>query len=257
MRALVLATLLCLVAACGGTSSSDVSTVTKNDLAIMVLPATELGELADGLEVDPDSGFQDAAAVAEDTIDPNDTEQDIESSGLRADYQLTYMSGDMQVNSEVALFGSAEEASEFVAATVGDAEKYEGTDIESGATLTSVDIAEVDEPGDSAWEGTATAAIGDLEGSTSVVAFTIDNVAGSVSVTRVGDPVSTADVQELAQKLATRIEAVAGERDLGDACSGAGRDDDPRRARGTRRSSAWCSLSPTCPKASRSRRTGS
>ena len=83
--------LLALATACGGKSSSDASSVAKNDLAIMVLPAAELEGIAIGLEVDPDSGFQDAAAVAEDTIDPNDTEQDIESAGLRADYQLTYM----------------------------------------------------------------------------------------------------------------------------------------------------------------------
>ena len=135
MKAAGVLALLALATACGGESSNNASSVTKNDLAIMVLPAAELEGIATGLDVDPDSGFQDAAAVAEDTIDPNDTEQDIEEAGLRADYQLTYMSGDMQVSSEVALFGSAEEASEFGAATVGDAEKYEGTEIEGGATL--------------------------------------------------------------------------------------------------------------------------
>jgi hypothetical protein len=68
---------------------------------------------------------------------------------------------------------------------------------------------EADEPGDSAWEGSATATAGTTEISSTVVAFTIDQVAASVSMTKLGDPAPTEDVQELAQKLASRIEAVA------------------------------------------------
>ena len=68
---------------------------------------------------------------------------------------------------------------------------------------------EADEPGDSAWEGSATATAGTTEISSTVVAFTIDRVAASVSMTKLGDPPPTEDVQGLAQKLASRIEAVA------------------------------------------------
>ena len=68
---------------------------------------------------------------------------------------------------------------------------------------------EADGPGDSAWEGSATATAGTTEVSSTVVAFTIDQVAASVSMTKLGDPAPTEDVQELAQKLASRIEAVA------------------------------------------------
>jgi hypothetical protein len=82
-----------------------------------------------GFVVHPDSGFQDAAAIANDTIAPNDTADDIEKMGIRSDYQLTYISSGQpsQVSTEVALFGSAEEAASFVATEVGDAEQYEGT----------------------------------------------------------------------------------------------------------------------------------
>ena len=209
MRALVLLTLLVLVTACGGKSSSGLGTVAKNDLTIMVLPAAVLGEVAEGLDVDPDSGFQDAAAVAEDTIDPDDTAEDIEESGLRADYQLNYATpGNVQVTTEVALFGSAEEATDFVATVVGDAERHQGIET-GGATITNVDVEEADGPGDTAWEGSATATVGETEISSTVVAFTIDNVAASVSVTQLGEPVPVEEVQPLAEKLAERIEAVA------------------------------------------------
>ena len=213
---IVLLPVIAIAAACGGSGkSTDLSSVATNDLAIMVLPAAELGEIANGLDVDPDSGFQDAATVAEDTMDPADTAEDIEDAGLRADYQLNYTNvpstdDPVQVTTEVALFGSAEEASDFVATTVGDAESHEGSEVAGGATITSVDVEEADEPGDTAWQGTATATVGDTTISSTVVAFTIDQVAASVSVTRLGEPVPTDDVQELAQKLATRVEAVAG-----------------------------------------------
>lgn len=202
-----------LAVACGGGSgkTTDLDAITTNDLAVMVLPAAELGEVVNGFVVDPDSGFQDAAAVANDTIDPADAADDIEKMGIRSDYQLTYISSDepVQVSTEVALFGSAEEASSFVATEIGDAEQYEGTELASGAKVTSVDIEELDEPGDTAWKGTATATVGGTTLTSTVVAFSIGSVAASVSINRVGDPASATDVEALAQTLATRIKAVA------------------------------------------------
>jgi hypothetical protein len=121
VRILGLLLLLCLAAACGGKSSSTLGSVAKNDLAVMVLPATEFGEVADGGRVDPDSGFQDYAASAEDTLDPDDTAADVEAAGMEAAYELAYTTETGQVSSEVALFGSAEEAQPFVEDKIGDA----------------------------------------------------------------------------------------------------------------------------------------
>jgi hypothetical protein len=212
VRLVVPLALLGVLAACGGggKSSIDLAPITKNDLAIMVLPAVELGELAAGLEVDSDSGFQDAAAVAEDSIDPEDTASEIEQLGFRAGYQLDYSTAaGRQVTTEVALFGSAEEAAGFVATIVGGARAYEGLEIGGDATLSSVDVEEADAPGDTAWEGTATVTAGDVEFSSTVVAFTVDNVAATVSVAQPGEAVPVEEVQPLAEKLAARIEAVA------------------------------------------------
>ncbi len=145
------------------------------------------------------------------TRDPEDTAEDVEATGFRAGYQLDYaLPEKLAVTTGVALFGTAEEASEFVATTIGDTESLEGAEVEGGAlTLESVDVAEVDGPGDTAWEATATAKAGSTEISSTVVAFTIDQVAANVSMTQLGEPVPTEDVQEVAQTLASRIQAVA------------------------------------------------
>ena len=215
MRLGLLLLLAVLAAGCGGgSSSSTLGPVAKNDLAIMVLPAAELGDLADGLHVDPQSGFEDSADVAQDTMSPGDTAQDIDDAGFQTGYQLNYTnagtSGDpVQVTSQVALFESAEQADAFVDETIGGAQDLEGAEVGAGARITAVTMEEADEPGDSAWEGSATATAGATEVSSTVVAFTIDRVAASVSMTQLGDPPPMEDVQELAQKLASRIEAVS------------------------------------------------
>jgi hypothetical protein len=107
MRIVAVASFVLLLAGCGGSSGSSLGSVTRNDLAIMVLPAAELGSAADGARVEPDSGFQDAAAVAEDTLDPDDTATGIEAAGMEADYELAYTTDSGQVSTEVALLRSA------------------------------------------------------------------------------------------------------------------------------------------------------
>jgi hypothetical protein len=214
VRFRLLVLLAALVAGCGGSSSSALGPVAKNDLAIMVLPADELVPVANGLAVGSTSGFQDAEQVAQDTLDPVDTAADIEAAGFRANYELNYSNAGksdnpVQVTTQVALFASAAEATDFVATKIGDAEAHEGVQQATGARVSTISIEEADEPGDSAWQGSATATVGGTDVSTTIVAFTIDQVAANVTVTRVGEPVPTEDVQELAQKLATRIEAVA------------------------------------------------
>ena len=215
MKPGLLLLLAVLAAGCGGgSSSSSLGSVAKNDLAIMVLPAAELGDLADGLHVDPQSGFEDSADVAQDTMSPDDTAEDIDDAGFQFGYQLNYTNAGasdepVQVTSQVSLFESAAGADDFVDETIGGAKDLEGAEVGPGAKVTAVTMEEADGPGDSAWEGSATATAGTTEVSSTVVAFTIDRVAASVSMTKLGDPAPTEDVQELAQKLASRIEAVA------------------------------------------------
>ncbi len=170
MRLGLLLLLAVLAAGCGGgSSSSTLGSVARNDLAIMVLPAAELGDLADGLHVDPRSGFEDSADVAQDTMSPDDTAQDIDDAGFRFGYQLNYTNAGasdepVQVTSQVSLFESAEAADAFVDETIGGAKDLEGAEVGAGAKVTAVTMEEADEPGDSAWEGSATATAGDYGG---------------------------------------------------------------------------------------------
>ena len=208
-HAAVLVLLASALAACGGSSGGGLGSVTKNDLAIMVLPAAEFGALASGANVDPDSGFQDADAVAEDTLDPDDTAADIEAAGIEADYELAYGTSSSQVSTEVALLGSPEEAQALVEEKIGEAEQYEGTELPGGATVSNIEVTELDGPGDAAWRARATASVGGTDVTTSLLAFTVDQVAAVVRVTRLDGVVADEELDELAGKLADRIEAVA------------------------------------------------
>lgn len=209
MRLLVVLLLAAALTACGGGSGGGLGRVTKNDLAIMVLPAAEYGALASGASVDADSGFQDASTVAEDTLDPNDTAADIEAAGVKADYELAYSTPRSQVSSEIALLGSAEEAEAIVEGTIGEAEQYEGTELPGGATVSNVEVTELDFPGDAAWRARATASLGNTEVTTSLVAFTVDRLAAVVRVTKLGEVASDEELDGLASALADRIQEVA------------------------------------------------
>ena len=209
MRVVAALALLGLAAGCGGSSASSLGSVSKNDLAIMVLPAAEYGALANGARVDRDSGFQDAEAVAEDTLDPDDAASDIEAAGVEADYELAYTTSGSQLSSEIALLGSAEEAQALVGEKIGEAEQYEGTELPGGATVSRVEVEELDFPGDAAWRARATAKLGATEVTTSLLAFTVDQVAAVVRVTKLGDVASDEELDGLASALADRIQEVA------------------------------------------------
>lgn len=60
------------------------------DLALFVLPASELEGLADGLELAEDSGERDNTAAAEDSIDPEDTGESLTEAGRIAGYSLSF-----------------------------------------------------------------------------------------------------------------------------------------------------------------------
>ena len=127
---------------------------------------------------------------------------------MEADYDLGYNTATGHVSSEVALFGSAEEAQAFVEEKIGQAAQHEGTDIGGGATVTNIEVDELDGPGDAAWRARATATLGSTDVTTSL-SFTIDRVAAAVRVTKVGEVATDAELDEVAGKLADRIEAVA------------------------------------------------
>ena len=94
--ALALAPLVLALAACGGGDelSDALDGLTLNDLSVMVLEQEALGEIADGFEVDEDSGFVSSAEAAENSIDPGDTAQSFESRGRVGGYTLEFTDPD-------------------------------------------------------------------------------------------------------------------------------------------------------------------
>ena len=90
---------------------------TNGQLALMVLPKSQLGPTGRGLEVKIGSGVQSNAAAAEDTLDPKDTGPQLGRGGRISGYSLEYDelafqglkrgSGMLAVGTSVDLFTSA------------------------------------------------------------------------------------------------------------------------------------------------------
>ena len=90
---------LATLASCrGGGNEIDeaLESVTPADLAIMVLPKQEIGNIADDFVVLAEgSGFDDSTSMAEGTIDPDDTAEDWERRGWLSAYCLNYSTPDL------------------------------------------------------------------------------------------------------------------------------------------------------------------
>jgi hypothetical protein len=212
MRLLVALAVLALASACGGSKSSNPE-VDAGSTPLMVLPASEIGDAADGLEVDPDSGFMTLAEAAESTLDPNDTAEELRDAGWVIGYELDYTGtvdgSPVEISSQVSIFRTPEQAEAYVNEKIGGASSLEGAEIAAGAELTSVETEQIEGPGDNAWRGTATAELGDVSFSSSIVAFTVAQAAAQVSASYATGQGVPADLEELASKLEDRILGVS------------------------------------------------
>jgi hypothetical protein len=136
--ALPFAICLAVLTACGGDNGDNeldraLRSITENDLAIMVLPQEDLGEEFADLQIDDESGFVDNEEAADDTVDPDDTADDLERAGRINGYQLNFSIGEAEVvrvlqagegvilvGTEVELFDDADSASDYLAKQVED-----------------------------------------------------------------------------------------------------------------------------------------
>ena len=214
-----------MASACGGGGDElkqALDSLGANDLAIMVLPQEELGDEFADLEVDEDSGFEDNKVRADDTIDPDDTADDLERAGRINGYDLTYSDpalsaldageGVIAVSTEVELFEDASAASDFLAKQMDDFGRLEGEEIESGLTLAEVDTFAVDGLADEAMGLRSRGAFGDTEFYDTTVAFRLDRLVGAAVLDRADDADVNSQVEEIARKLEGRIEgALLGE----------------------------------------------
>ena len=214
---------LTMASACGGGNDGELEqalqSVQENDLAIMVLPQEDIGEEFADMEIDDDSGFVDSEEAADDTIDPEDTADDLEQAGRVNGYSLGYETPDwfsallagaglLAVGTDLDLFEDAEAASDFVLKQINDYLSLEGEEVEVGVTLEKVDVFEVEGLADEAMGVKARISFGDLEMYVTFVGFRIDRLLGSASIGRADDADVLSQVEDIVRALEERIEGV-------------------------------------------------
>lgn len=218
--------LLCglVLASCGqgGNRAADApdAEVTKADLAIMVLPAEELGGLAEGLRVAPDeSGPESNAAAARGSLDPDDSARRLRGAGRVTGYELTYRhprafsgkgaKGVLNVASSVELMQDAVDASRFLNRQVDDYERFEDTAVEAVRVgrISSLPVRGIGEETHGV-RGTIRAF--GLTMHTTVVAFRRGRIVGWVGVMRADRRDMTDAATRLAITMDSRIQRVLG-----------------------------------------------
>src|SRR3990172_11469036 len=143
---------LLVASACGGGGDElekALQSLSEDDLAIMVLPQEAFGDASDGLEVASYSGVNDSDEVADDTLHPEDTGDDLEEAGFVAGYSLNFEdpsfsaleegAGILNVSSTVELFEDEQAASSYLAKLLEDNRRFEGEEVEPGTTLEEVE----------------------------------------------------------------------------------------------------------------------
>src|SRR3989304_752652 len=139
---------LLVASACGGGGDElekALQSLSEDDLAIMVLPQEAFGDASDGLDVASYSGVEDSDAVADDTLDPQATGNDLEDAGFVTGYSLNFEDptfaaleegkGVLDASSTVELFEDEAAAAAYLAKLLEDNRRFEGEEIEPGATL--------------------------------------------------------------------------------------------------------------------------
>ncbi len=219
--AAMLLALSAMASACGGDDDKlkqALEALGDSDLAIMVLPQEDLGDEFADLEVDDDSGFADNEKAADDTVDPDDTGDELEESGRINGYELTYGDpalsaldageGLLSVGTEVELFEDVDGASGFIAKQVDDFQRLEGEEVGDGVTLEEVETFAVDGLADEAIGLREQINFSDLEMFGTVVAFRLDRLVGAATLARADDADVGSQVEEITRALEGRIEGV-------------------------------------------------
>jgi hypothetical protein len=138
--ALLLLFVALALSACGTQNAKPTAERSENipvaDLAVMVLPKGELGEMATGLRVSADSsGPTKNVDAADDTLDPTDTAKSLKSAGRIAGYDLDYEApeerrgtgaGLVAIGTTAELFTDPVYATQYVSKQVSDVDRFVG-----------------------------------------------------------------------------------------------------------------------------------
>lgn len=147
-----------LLAGCDDLDSElqePIADLRSRDLEVLVLAESEIGSLVRGFEIDSGSGPSDNAEAAENSLNPDDTEADMDERGRISGYSLDFTNPSpgeedvLQVGTTVTLWEDADLASEAFELAVAEFFDYEGEEIE-GLTLVSVEEFDPGDIGDEA-----------------------------------------------------------------------------------------------------------
>ncbi|MEX1255310.1 MAG: hypothetical protein WEE64_13310 [Dehalococcoidia bacterium] len=191
--------------------------ITDNDLAIMVLPAEEMGDDYEGLEVFGDgSGQITNVEAAEDSFDTDRTAEDLEEMGRVTGYDLTYRDpgflsrdgsgGLLTAVTSVTLFEDAEGASAFIDKEESDAEEAKG-EVQEGVLLEDFETGPAD-LADEAMVMEFHAVFGELDIYGTVVYLRLDRLVGLAAVKRGDDQDVIGEVERIVGLLDERIRGV-------------------------------------------------
>src|SRR3989337_1478337 len=206
---------LLVASACGGGGDElekALQSLSEDDLAIMVLPPEAFGDASDGLEVAPYSGFEDSDEVADDTLDPEDTGDDLEEAGFVTGYSLDFEdpsfsaleegAGILNVSSTVELFEDEQAASSYLAKLLEDNRRFEGEEVEPGTTLEEVEEFVVEGSADDATGLVLHGSFGETDFYATGVIFTVGRLRAGVGITKADDSDVTPDAEGIGRALA-------------------------------------------------------
>jgi hypothetical protein len=226
-RGAILLLAVLALAACGEQgpepTADRAADIPVGDLALMVLPKEELGELAAGLRLaDEDSGPSSNAKAATASLDPDDTGETMRGVGRVAGFDLVYAdpklllskskaAGVYSVGTSVDLMQDPARAAQFLHSQMAQFDRFANRPLANGARISRVGSLDVTTAGEEAKGATATVAIGGKRFRVATVAFRRGRLVGSVSVSRADARTPSDEAVELAAKLDKRMQdALAG-----------------------------------------------
>ena len=206
---------LAVAAPAAGATIAAAPRYTNAQLALMVLPRSQLGAVARGLDVKLGSGVQGNAAAAKDTLDPKDTAGGLARGGRIGGYSLEYDDlsfqglesgrGVLAVGSSVDVFTSAGAADRYAVKQLADGKRYDGKYVEAGFRLADWRTSRVKGLGPGATLVRETLRLGVTRYHGTLVFFRVGTLLGSVGITRADAAPETRRTVALARKLARRM----------------------------------------------------
>jgi hypothetical protein len=223
LRGLLLTGAVVLLAGCGfgagaPREAAPKQTVTRAQLAAMVLPKADLGPSVEGLAEYRAAGAMSNARFAANTVDPEDTASSLRAKGRLLGYERTYVhprlaslsvrKGTLSVGTGVELLDDPVYAVQYLHARLTDYERLRGP-VRPGVRLRNVSSFEVAGIGDEGGGVRATVIVPSLlrAQETSVV-FRRGRLVAYVSVVRADRGDARQEAMRLAVELDRRIQAV-------------------------------------------------